>query len=62
MSFVHLRETPQQPQYSLRFQIAPPGSTAAEFLTISPDGRRLAFVASNGGSPQVLYGAQSDKL
>jgi Tol biopolymer transport system component len=50
--FVHFRETPPQ-QHSLLFQIAPPGTALPQFPTISPDGQRLAFVASSGGPPQI---------
>ena len=40
-------------EQSLRYQISTPGTAAAEFLTMSPDGRHLAFVANNGGPSQV---------
>jgi serine/threonine protein kinase/Tol biopolymer transport system component len=52
VSFVHVRETPPAAQ-SLRFQISTPGSEAAQYPTLSPDGRNLAFVGSNGGPSQV---------
>ena len=52
MSFVHLREEPPVAQ-SLRYQISPPGSEAARYPALSPDGRNLAFVANNGGPDQV---------
>ena len=38
---------PVQP--SLRFQIPPPGSSVAQVLALSPDGKYLAFVASDDG-------------
>jgi len=52
LSFVHLREAPPAAQ-SLRYQISTPGSEAAQYPTLSPDGRNLAFVASNSGPNQV---------
>ena len=52
VSFVHLREAPPVAQ-SLRYQISTPGSEAAQYPALSPDGRNLAFVASNGGPNQV---------
>jgi len=52
LAFVHFRETPPV-QQSLRFQIPPPGSTQAEYLTLSPDGRMLAFVATASGPSQL---------
>jgi Tol biopolymer transport system component/predicted Ser/Thr protein kinase len=52
VSFVHLREAPSVAQ-NLRYQISTPGSAAAQFPELSPDGRNLAFVTSNGGPSQV---------
>ncbi|MGA2712714.1 MAG: protein kinase [Bryobacteraceae bacterium] len=52
VSFVHFREQPPAEQ-SLRYQIPTPGIAAAEFPTMSPDGRHLAVVANNGGPSQV---------
>ena len=52
VSFVHLREAPPVAQ-SLRYQISTPGSEAAQYPTLSPDGRNLAFVTGNGGPNQV---------
>jgi len=52
VSLVHFRETPPV-QQSLRYQITPPGTTVAQYLALSPDGRYLAFVANNGGPNQV---------
>jgi len=52
VSYVHLREAPPVAQ-SLRYQISTPGSDPAQFPTLSPDGRTLAFVTGNGGPNQV---------
>jgi eukaryotic-like serine/threonine-protein kinase len=49
LSLVHFRETPTT-ALTTRFQILPPdGATSADYPTISPDGRRLAFVATVDG-------------
>jgi eukaryotic-like serine/threonine-protein kinase len=48
MSFVNFRETTSV-QQTLWFQISTPGISAADFLTLSPDGKNLAFIASDGG-------------
>src|SRR5262249_35235624 len=49
LSFVHFRETPSA-AFTTRFQIFPPDrATVADYPTISPDGRRLAFVATVDG-------------
>jgi eukaryotic-like serine/threonine-protein kinase len=48
IGFVHFRETASV-QGTLRFQISTPGITAADFLALSPDGKNLAFIASDGG-------------
>jgi serine/threonine protein kinase len=60
IAFVWLRETPSA-QPSLRFQIAPPGTTQAEWPTLSSDGRVLAFVTGNGG-PGRLWIRSLDSL
>ena len=52
MSFVHLREQPPV-AHSLRYQISPPGSAAAQFPALSPDGRNLAFVNGSNGTAQL---------
>lgn len=52
LSFVHFRETPPAVQ-NLRYQIPPPGTTTAQFLALSPDGRNLAFVTNTGGPNQI---------
>jgi len=48
----HFREVPPA-QPSVRFQIPPPGASAAEMFTLSADGRSLAFIANTGGPNQV---------
>jgi len=60
VSFVHLREQPPAAQ-SLRYQISAPWSATAEFPTLSPDGRILAFVTGSGG-PSQLWVRSMDAL
>jgi serine/threonine protein kinase/Tol biopolymer transport system component len=49
LSVVHFQETPSA-ALTTRFQVPPPdGATSADYPTISPDGRRLAFVATVDG-------------
>ena len=48
-------------QASVRFQIPPPGASAAEMFTLSPDGRSLAFIANTGG-PNQLWVRPMDAL
>ena len=52
LGFVHFREAPPTEQ-SVRFQIPPPGASAAEMFTLSADGRYLAFIANTGGPDQL---------
>jgi eukaryotic-like serine/threonine-protein kinase len=44
LAVVYLRETPPTPR-TVRFPVAPPEKTVITSLTLSPDGRYLAFVA-----------------
>jgi len=46
LAFVHFRETPPERQH-IRFQVAPPEGSLRDFK-LSPDGRFLAFAATNG--------------
>jgi serine/threonine-protein kinase len=49
LSVVHFQETPSA-ALTTRFQVLPPDrATSADYPTISPDGRRLAFVATVDG-------------
>jgi eukaryotic-like serine/threonine-protein kinase len=48
LTFVHFRGTPP-PSRVVRFQIPLPGKTAGPIFQISPDGRYLAFTASEAG-------------
>ena len=50
---IHFRETPPPPSPSVRFQIRPPGTTAAGMFTLSADGRQLAFVTAASGASQL---------
>ena len=52
IAVVHFRETAAAVR-SARFEIAPPGATSAEMLSLSQDGRQLAFVASKDGPSQI---------
>jgi Tol biopolymer transport system component len=52
VAVVHFRETAPEVR-SVRFEIAPPGTTPAEMFALSPDGRSLAFVAATDGAPQI---------
>jgi eukaryotic-like serine/threonine-protein kinase len=46
VSFLHFREKPPAPAAPVRFQIpAPENTTLGPWLSMSPDGRKLAFVA-----------------
>ena len=48
VSFVHFRETPPQPSI-VRFQIPLPEKATSPIFELSPDGKVLAFTASEGG-------------
>ena len=48
VSFVHFRETPPQPRIT-RFQIPLPDKTLGAIFQLSPDGKVLAFTASESG-------------
>ncbi len=54
LAFIHFREQTALAE-PVRFQIPPPGKTAITSLSVSPDGRRVAFTArtadSGRGSP-----------
>jgi Tol biopolymer transport system component len=52
LGVIHFREAPPA-QPSVRFQIPPPGASAAQMFTLSADGRSLAFTANAGGPNQV---------
>jgi Tol biopolymer transport system component len=52
IAVVHFREAAPALR-SVRFEIVPPGATAAEMLALSPDGRLLAFVAATEGPSQI---------
>jgi Tol biopolymer transport system component len=56
VSTVHFRETPPEPGV-IRFQISPPegGAFAGRSLSLSPDGRRLAFTAPTKNGPPLLW-------
>ena len=61
LAVVHFRETPT-PVLTTRFQVLPPGrATSADYPTISPDGRRLAFVATVDGKT-LLWVRSLDSL
>jgi hypothetical protein len=55
VAFLHLREIPPTPAAPARFQIpAPENATFGPYLKLSPDGRKLAFVA--GGTCGCISG------
>jgi Tol biopolymer transport system component/predicted Ser/Thr protein kinase len=60
LAVLYLRQTPRA-QQALRFQIPPPGNAEAEMFTLSPDGRYLAFIASDDG-PSKLWLRAMDAL
>ena len=48
VAFLHLREIPPAPAAPVRFQIPVPGNTTLRpYLKLSPDGRKLAFLAGD---------------
>ncbi|OLC96091.1 MAG: hypothetical protein DMG35_09545 [Acidobacteria bacterium] len=48
VAFLHLREIPPAPAAHVRFQIpAPENTTLGPYVKLSPDGRKLAFVAGD---------------
>jgi eukaryotic-like serine/threonine-protein kinase len=55
LAFVHFREKAPAPPESMRFEIAqPPNVTFEDPLALSPDGRKLAFIAiGSGAAPQI---------
>jgi Tol biopolymer transport system component len=55
LAVLHFTETPPQPA-GARFQIAPPEKTRFDiYLSLSPDGRRLAFTAGEPGAAVHLW-------
>jgi Tol biopolymer transport system component len=61
LAVVHFRETPTT-VLTTRFQVLPPDrATSADYPTISPDGRRLAFVATVDGKT-LLWVRSLDSL
>ena len=50
VAFLHFREKPPAPAVPMRFQIsAPENTTLTMLISLSPDGRKLAFIANPGG-------------
>jgi serine/threonine protein kinase len=52
LAFVHFRETPP-PQLVASFQVPLPEKTSGVIFQLSPNGRMLAFSATEGGSRQI---------
>src|SRR5207249_1913623 len=48
VSLLHFRESPPE-QRPIRFSIPPPEKSTFDTFTISPDGRLLAFIATESG-------------
>jgi len=53
LAFVHFREPSSTPQSPIRFQLPPPGPSAAQHFKLSPNGRTLAFIAPDNGTDRV---------
>ena len=62
LALVHFREKPPVAE-PVTFQILPPeGHILAEFLAVSPDGRKIAFVTRNQNNRTVLWVRPLDSL
>jgi hypothetical protein len=55
LAFVHFRETSPAPADPVRFEVQLPGATDPPSFAISPDGRRLAFVATGTDGLKRLW-------
>jgi Tol biopolymer transport system component len=63
LAAVHFRETPPPPPATARFQIPlPPKSTFGNHLSISPDGRLIAFVAGGADGRSLIWVRPIDGL
>src|SRR6266446_1540754 len=63
VAFLHLREIPPAPAAPVRFQIpAPENTTLGPYLNLSPDGRKLAFVAGGRLWVHFLESGESRQL
>jgi serine/threonine protein kinase len=63
VSFVHFRETPPAPPAPTRFQIlAPPNARFGVQMSLSPDGRMLAFTATNATEFNSIWVRPLDSL
>jgi len=62
LGLVHLRETPPAAADVMRFELASPAKTTYAGFAISPDGRRLAFVAVGADGRLRLWVRQMDQL
>jgi serine/threonine protein kinase/Tol biopolymer transport system component len=63
VSFLHFREKPPAPAAPVRFQIPAPGNTTlGPYINLSPDGRRLAFVAAGHLWVHFLESGESRNL
>jgi serine/threonine protein kinase/Tol biopolymer transport system component len=45
IAYLHFRERPSAPASSVRFDIPPPENATVMYLRVSPDGRKLSFIA-----------------
>jgi len=56
LAWIHFREKPQTPATQVRFQIPAPGNTGlGPFAVLSPDGRKLAFLAASSSGNASLW-------
>ena len=60
LAVLYFNQAPPEPQ-SLRFQIPPPVNSVAQVFALSPDGKYLAFVATDDG-PSRLWVRAMDAL
>jgi len=61
LASVYLRHTPLEPQLA-KLQLLPPEKTAFDDIAISPDGRRVAFTATDSSGKSNLWLRSLDSL
>ena len=55
LAFIHLREQPPPAPQPVVFQISPPDKSAINGVSVSPDGRMVAFTARNPDGRTLLW-------